>query len=65
MCHPGCVCVCVLVGKLMEGGHNCSKYGRGDVSECDPVKDKEDTRILAQHMTTIAVCELCLEQGSN
>ena len=35
--------VCVLVGKLMEGGHNCSKYGRGDVSERDSVKVKEDT----------------------
>ena len=30
------------------------------------VKDKKETcRILAQHMTTIAVCELCLEQGTN
>ena len=56
----------MCVGREINGGgHNCSKYGRGDVSECDPVKDKEDTRILAQHMTTIAVCELCLEQGSN
>lgn len=33
--------VCVLVGR--EGWHNCSKYGRGDVSECESVKDKQET----------------------
>ena len=33
--------VCVLVGR--EGWHNCSKYGRGDVSECESIKDKQET----------------------
>ena len=31
----------MLVGR--EGWHNGSKYGRGDVSECESVKDKQET----------------------
>ena len=30
-----------LVGR--KGWHNCSKYGQGDVSECESVKDKQET----------------------
>ena len=49
----------VCVGRDGGGGGKgyCSKYGQGegDVSEGDSVKDKNESWLLAQHITTMAV----------
>ena len=57
--------MCVLVGMEAGWGVTVLSMGEGMCLRVT-VKDKKETcRILAQHMTTIAVCELCLEQGTN